>query len=170
MTLAPVTRWMDSRALAAPVRRWWHRSREFRPIFIAGAAGAGTSLLAYSLAQRFEHGVLIREAAREQPPGSLLYVDKIDTFPSLAAYEHAIRPDPAWTPEAGRDALLGLRGKQGGRSLIEFHAGDSLAIPLDPAHGRDLDTPEDAERLRASDVACRTRDLLRTFAAEPARA
>ena len=42
-----------------------------------------------------------------------------------------------------RDALLGLRGREGGRQLIERHPGDCLGIELDPDRGRDLDRPED---------------------------
>ena len=42
-----------------------------------------------------------------------------------------------------RDALLALRGTEGGRVLIRQHADDTVAVELDPERGRDLDRPED---------------------------
>ena len=42
-----------------------------------------------------------------------------------------------------REALLSLRGREGGRVLILRHPDDVAAVELDLARGRDLDRPED---------------------------
>jgi CTP:molybdopterin cytidylyltransferase MocA len=42
-----------------------------------------------------------------------------------------------------RDALLALRGTQGGREVLLRHPEDARAVPLPPERGRDLDRPED---------------------------
>jgi nucleoside-diphosphate kinase len=42
-----------------------------------------------------------------------------------------------------RADLLALRGDEGGRSVAARNPGAVVAVPLDPARGRDLDRPED---------------------------
>lgn len=45
-----------------------------------------------------------------------------------------------------RDALLALRGSEGGRRVLQAHPEALRAVDLDPGRGRDLDTPEDLAR------------------------
>ena len=59
------------------VRSRRNADREFRPIFVAGAIGSGTSLLAISLAQRFQVAGIATESARQIDPGSILWVDRV---------------------------------------------------------------------------------------------
>ena len=59
-----------------------------------------------------------------------------------AAYAGA-RGSPVLIGRRYRSELLELRGGEGGRVLIERHAGEARAVKLDPGRGRDLDWPED---------------------------
>jgi molybdenum cofactor cytidylyltransferase len=53
------------------------------------------------------------------------------------------RGTPVLFSSAYREALLALRGSEGGRVLIARYPGDSCARELPAERGRDLDTPED---------------------------
>lgn len=53
------------------------------------------------------------------------------------------RGSPVLFAAAFRDELLELRGGEGGRVLLARHPDSVVPVALDPAHGRDLDRPED---------------------------
>jgi molybdenum cofactor cytidylyltransferase len=53
------------------------------------------------------------------------------------------RGSPVLFASAFRDELLELRGREGGRVLLARHPESVVPVALDPAHGRDLDRPED---------------------------
>lgn len=53
------------------------------------------------------------------------------------------RGSPALFGPEFRTELLALRGSEGGRELIRRHPERSHAVDLDPAAGRDIDTPAD---------------------------
>jgi CTP:molybdopterin cytidylyltransferase MocA len=57
-----------------------------------------------------------------------------------------VRGTPVAFSCAYREALLELRGSEGGRVLIARHADDARARELPAARGRDLDTPQDLQR------------------------
>jgi len=59
-----------------------------------------------------------------------------------ASYD-GVRGSPVVFSCAYREALLELRGSEGGRVLIARHAEDVRARELPSGRGRDLDTPED---------------------------
>jgi molybdenum cofactor cytidylyltransferase len=44
------------------------------------------------------------------------------------------------------DELLALSGRAGGREVVAAHEGAVVPIEIDPAHGRDIDRPEDLSR------------------------
>jgi len=60
-----------------PFRRRLNAAREFDPVFVAGAMGSGTSLLALSLGQSFETACVIYESARGISPRSFLHAPKL---------------------------------------------------------------------------------------------
>ena len=90
------------------VRSRRNAEREFRPIFVAGAIGSGTSLLAISLAQRFQVAGIATESARQIDPGSILWVDRVYRYPTIRAYTDVLHPRPDWTPARVREDLLAL--------------------------------------------------------------
>jgi hypothetical protein len=89
-------------------RRRRNAGREFRPIFVAGAIGSGTSLLAASLAQRFEVAGVTLESARHIDRRSEWWIDRVHNFASIRAYEEALAPASSWSPEQIREDLFEL--------------------------------------------------------------
>jgi hypothetical protein len=94
--------------LVEPYRLWRNSSREYRPIFVAGAMGSGTSLLAIALGQRFEVAGVLYESARQISRGSFLYEPHMDEYASIAEYERGIRSKESWIAEGGRRDLTSL--------------------------------------------------------------
>jgi molybdenum cofactor cytidylyltransferase len=76
-------------------------------------------------------------AAHEAEPGAIVH----------ASYGGR-RGSPVLFPARDRGALLGLRGEEGGRVLLDREPGRLRAVALDPAHGRDVDTPGDLAETR----------------------
>lgn len=97
-----------ARNVVEPYRRWRNSGREFRPIFIAGAMGSGTTLLALALGQRYECAGVVTESALQIAPGSFLRMGLVATYPSVAAYRDAILPRAGWSSSEGRAQLLEL--------------------------------------------------------------
>jgi len=92
-------------AAARRLRAWRNRGRLFEPVFIAGAMGSGTSVLAVDLLQRFDFAGMAYESALQLPRRSPLRMRPLREFASPAAYADAIEPDPSWSAEAGREDL-----------------------------------------------------------------
>jgi len=86
----------------APLRRLRNASRSYRPIFVTGAAGGGTSVMAVALAQRFDAAGLVYECDSQISHGSFLHVPPLSSYGSVAEYERRIAPDAAWSVEHGR--------------------------------------------------------------------
>jgi hypothetical protein len=108
---------LDAR-LVQPYRRWRNAIRDFRPVFVAGVMGSGTSLLALELGQRFECGAVIYESAHEISPRSFLYSPGPHAFASVGEFFTGIRPDPGWSEAEGRAALLDLYRSKARRSGV----------------------------------------------------
>ncbi|MEE2672738.1 MAG: sulfotransferase [Myxococcota bacterium] len=105
--------------MAARKRR--NAARVFRPLFVAGAIGSGTSLLAASLGQRFAVAGVALESARAVSPSSCLWVDRLMSFDSIRAYEDALVPQANWSVAQAREDLLDLyRSSAVGDSSAEF--------------------------------------------------
>lgn len=94
--------------VSCAIRLRQNRDREFRPIFVAGAMGSGTSLTAVLLGQTFECGALINESARQISKRSPLWVDRTETYGTVKRYREAIEPRASWTPTLVRRELLRL--------------------------------------------------------------
>ncbi len=90
----------------SPLRALVNAKRTYRPVFVAGASGSGTSLLGLSLGQRFDVAGVIYETNFQVARTSHLYVPEIDDFASVRAYQDFMTPTDAWTREAGRSDLL----------------------------------------------------------------
>jgi hypothetical protein len=98
--------------LAGALRRRRNAHRDFRPIFVTGAMGSGTTFLAFSLGQRFDLACVIEESAHQVARHSSLWNPGVDAFPSVRAYEEAIRPRPEWSATQVREDLLDLYRSQ----------------------------------------------------------
>ena len=94
--------------LQQAVRRRRNAGRVFRPIFVAGAIGSGTSLLAASLGQRFAVAGVALESARDVSSSSCLWVDRVMSFDSIRAYEDKLAPRADWSVAQAREDLLAL--------------------------------------------------------------
>ncbi|MGH9464640.1 MAG: sulfotransferase [Thermoanaerobaculia bacterium] len=129
-------RWLERRTLElfeervrAPARRRRNADRSFRPLFVTGLMGSGTTLVALSLAQRFECAAAITESAHQVSPDTVLHLPLPNTFPSVAAYLEAVRPRAEWSREAVREALLDLyRSKARGRSEVVVDKGPNTTL------------------------------------------
>ena len=108
-----------AKRLQAAARRRRNAGREFRPIFIAGAIGSGTSLLAASLGQRFAVAGVALESAREIDRRSCLWIDRVQNFDSVRAYAECLEPRSEWSPERAREDLLALYRSKANPSASE---------------------------------------------------
>lgn len=100
------------RHVVGPVRRMRNAGRAYRPVFVTGVMGSGTTLLAFSLGARYDCAAVIAESGREMPEDSFLHVPHPNHCASVAAYQARLRPDPSWSVEAGRESLLELYRSQ----------------------------------------------------------
>lgn len=98
---------LDTRVGGA-LRAQVNAGRVYRPIFVAGAMGSGTTLLGLSLWQHFDIAAVIRESLHEIAPSSFLHGHKPQHFPSVRAYEESLLPRANWPVEPGRAALLAM--------------------------------------------------------------
>ncbi len=89
-------------------RRRASGNREFRPIFVTGAIGSGTSLLAASLSQRFEVAGAALESARDIARDSCLWIDQVSRYKSVRDYEAALDPPADSQLERARTELQQL--------------------------------------------------------------
>jgi len=94
----------------APLRRLLNARQTYRPLFVTGASGGGTSVLAVSLAQHTECAGLVYESDAQISSRSFLHVPTLGRFQSVAEYETFITPKPDWRPDrARRDIQAMLR-------------------------------------------------------------
>ncbi|CAA9225672.1 MAG: hypothetical protein AVDCRST_MAG76-954 [uncultured Acidimicrobiales bacterium] len=91
-----------------------------RPLFVAGAMGSGTSLLALSLGSRFRVAGVAYESALEVSSRSFLRMAPVESHRSVADYEQAIQPRPGWSAEDGRRWLQRLYRANAERSLPDI--------------------------------------------------
>lgn len=107
--------------------------------------GRAASVRAGVRALPSHHAVLF--ALADQPWLEAGDFDRLLEVAGSAGIVHASyggeRGSPVLFAARHRDALLELRGAEGGRSLIRRHPDDAAGVELDPARGRDLDRPED---------------------------
>jgi hypothetical protein len=112
------------REVRARARRWRNAGREYRPIFVCGASGGGTSLLALSLGQTFDCAAVLYESTDQVPERSVLHIPHLNTFPSVDAYQRSIAPTPAWSvDDARRDLLFCYRSYASGPSEVVIDKG-----------------------------------------------
>lgn len=95
---------LDAR-LGGLARRTWNAGRQYRPLFVAGAMGGGTTLLALSLWQRFDIAAAIRESVHQVSRRSFLWGPGAHDYRSVAQYEASIQPRPEWSAEQARRDL-----------------------------------------------------------------
>jgi len=121
------------RHFVKPARRRRNARRRYRPVFVSGLMGSGTTLLALSLAQRFQCAAVIEESGHEVAADSFLHVRRPDAFPSVAAYEASFFPEPNWSVEAGRRALWDVyRANAAGRSEVVIDKGPNATLVRTP--------------------------------------
>lgn len=98
---------LDARVGGA-LRSRLNRGRAFRPVFVSGAMGSGTTLVALSMAQRFEASAVITESAHQVAATSFLHNPGVEAFPDVAAYEASIRLPRDASAERAREDLLAM--------------------------------------------------------------
>jgi hypothetical protein len=119
---------LDARVGGA-IRRSRNAAREFRPVFVAGAMGSGTTLLALSLAQRFECACVITENAHQVARDSFFHNPGVEAYATVRAYEDAIRPGSDWSVARGRHDLLRLyRSYASGPSDVAIDKGPNVHL------------------------------------------
>ena len=117
------------KAVREPLRRYLNAQRSYRPVFICGAMGGGTSLVALQLAQRFACAGVVYESANEVAESSELHISGPELFPTVAAYRDALRPRPHWNVERARADLLALyRATATGRSDVIIDKGPNANL------------------------------------------
>lgn len=82
--------------------------RDFRPVFLAGIAGSGTTLLSGLLDQHFRTCACFHESARQAPPDSPLYTENFESYPSIEAYAAVLFGPRSLPPETLRRWMLRL--------------------------------------------------------------
>jgi hypothetical protein len=91
--------------------------------------GSGTTLLAFSLGQRFECACVIEEGALQISPKSFLYVPDVEEFDSVRAYREFVAPKKEWSVERGRADMLALyRSYACGGSDVVFDKGPNVHL------------------------------------------
>ena len=73
------------------LRAFQNRREVYRPVFVAGSMGSGTSLLAVLLAQRFDFAGIAYESALQVGYRSPLRLRKLKRYTSIRAYENVLR-------------------------------------------------------------------------------
>jgi Sulfotransferase family len=115
--------------LGAAVRSAVNRDRSYRPIFVSGAMGGGTTLLALSLWQRFDLAAAIKESVHQVSTRSFLWRPGAHEFGSVADYDGSIRPRDDWSVERGRRDLLRMyRSYAWGRSDVVVDKGPNANL------------------------------------------
>jgi len=94
------------RSVVARVRRARNADRVYRPVFVAGVMGSGTSFLALLLAQRADCAGVIYESGHQVRERSFLRTEGPRDFASVQGFMESIRPRPEWSSQAGRDDLM----------------------------------------------------------------
>jgi hypothetical protein len=97
----------DAQVLGA-IRGRRNARREFTPVFVTGAMGSGTTLVALSLSQSFDFACVVTESAREVAARSPLHVPALEAFESVDAYRRAIVASGGASGEQARRDLLTL--------------------------------------------------------------
>jgi hypothetical protein len=117
------------RKVVARVRRRLNAGRAFQPVFVAGAMGSGTTLLAFSLAQRFECACVIEEGAIQIDAKSFLHASEPDAFESVRAYQEHMTPKAGWSLEQGREDMQALyRAYAWGTAEVVFDKGPNAHL------------------------------------------
>jgi hypothetical protein len=117
------------RQVLAPIRRLRNAGRVYRPIFVGGASGSGTSFLAVSVGQQFDCAGVIYETNLQVSQDSFLYVPDLEVFDSVAEYQRAMGPEPSWSVDEGRRDLLSLyRSYTSGPSDVVIDKGPDINL------------------------------------------
>ena len=99
-----IVRPFDSNVIR-PVRRFLNAGKTYQPLFVSGAMGSGTSLIATLLYNRFKCAGLVNESVLSISPSSFFHVDPLNTYTSVADYSSAISQSPSWSLADGRTVV-----------------------------------------------------------------
>lgn len=64
--------------------------KDFHPVFIVGASGSGTTLLAALLHQKYKNALYLAESARMATSGKDLYIKKVHQYPTTRIYQQSL--------------------------------------------------------------------------------
>ena len=119
-TLTDRVVWKLRRSIGGAGRRLLNFGETYRPIFVTGAVGSGTTFLALKLARTYECAGLVLESAHHVGSRSVLRVKSLGRVGSPRQYLEAVRPHPSWRPDGIRRDLTALY-----RS-VAFHPGSRI--------------------------------------------
>lgn len=88
------------------IRQHEYRNLEYRPLFIAGTTGGGTTVLAMLLRQKVLTAGLAAESALQLSSRSPMKIQPIRNYQSISDYRKAIDVPPNYTLMEARDDLL----------------------------------------------------------------
>lgn len=115
--------------LTATLRRRRNAHRSYRPVFVVGAMGSGTSLLTLSLWQNYVSAAAVRESAREVTPDSFLYSRSVEEFATVREYEESLMRRTSWPVSQGREYLQDLyRSRASGSSDVVIDKGPNANL------------------------------------------
>ncbi len=119
-TLGDRIAWKLRRTIGGASRRLLNSGKSYRPIFVTGAVGSGTTFLALKLARSYECAGLVLESAHHVRARSVLRVRSLASLRSPAEYLERVRPRPTWTAqEIERDLTALYRS-------VAFHPGSRV--------------------------------------------
>lgn len=119
---------VEDRVLGS-IRSRRNASKEWTPVFVTGAMGSGTTLVALSLGQRCDFACVVTESVREVASDCFLHVPRIEEFSSISSYLSALCPREEWSHERARRDLL---------ALYRRHATGGSRFALDKAPNANL--------------------------------
>lgn len=99
MSVPPLTR----------LARWiGGRTDSYRPVFVCGVAGSGTTLMVGLLDQHYENACCLHESALAMPEGAALRMQAVGAYGSLEGYRRAMYLDEGVTPDRARSESVAL--------------------------------------------------------------
>ena len=88
------------------VRKYEYRNQNYRPVFIAGTTGGGTTVLAMLMRQNLLTAGLVAESALQLPPRSPLRINPMKKYKSILDYRKGIDiPENCSKQDARKDYL-----------------------------------------------------------------
>lgn len=97
------------RHLREPLEGWLRRrenaGRTYQPLFISGAMGSGTTLVAFEIGHRFDVAGVVEESALQVSRSSFMRAGLVADFDSTERYLASLYPSEGWSESEAIEAL-----------------------------------------------------------------